>query len=112
MCRRGHRSSAASVPVCHFAYREDVPRSRLTSESHLYTVDLSKLCEQRDDKEDDVEEEEKDPVGPTQVEAAQWNDDERQDQRQTQSSCENPRQQTLQFKLHIGVCLKHLYQAS
>lgn len=79
MCRRGCHSSAASVPVCHFVYQEDVLHFRLTSESHLYTVDLAKLCEQCDDKEGGVEEEEKDPVGTTQVEPAQWNDDEGQD---------------------------------
>lgn len=63
--------------------------------SCVYNVDLAELSKQCDDKEDGIEQEEKDPVGPTQVEAAQWNNDEGQDQRQTQRSNKNPRQQTL-----------------
>lgn len=87
------------VPVCHFALREDVPHLRLASESVLYIVDHAKLCEKCNEKEGGVEDKEKDPVGPTQVEPAQWDNDEGQDQRQTQRSYKNPRQQTLHFKL-------------
>lgn len=50
-------------------------------------VDLPKFCEQCDKKEGSVEDEEKDPVAPVQVEAAQWDGDEGQHQRQSQSSC-------------------------
>lgn len=99
MCRRGRHPSALSaapVPVCHFVLLEDIAGLKA---SDLYTVDRAELCEQRDDEEYGVEDEEKDPVGPTQVEPAQWNNDEGQDQRQTQRSCEDPRQQTLNFKL-------------
>lgn len=91
-------SLCSSVSFCITGGR-DVPHSRLASESHLYDVYRAKLCEQRDDKEDDVEDEEKDPVCLTQVEPAQRDNDEGQDQRQTQRSCKNPRQQTLRFKL-------------
>lgn len=87
------------VPVCHFALWEHVLHLRLASESVLYIVDHAKLCEKCNDKERGVEDEEKDPVGPTQVEPAQWDNDEGQDQRQTQRSYKNPRQQTLRFKL-------------
>lgn len=69
------------------------------SVSGLPNVDLAKLCEHCNDKEDGIEDEEKDPVGPTQVEAAHRNNDEGQNQRQTQRYCENPRQQSLWFKL-------------
>lgn len=62
-------------------------------------VDLPKFCEQCDKKEGGIEDEEKDPVAPIQVEAAQWDGDEGQHQRQSQSSCEDPRQQALCFKL-------------
>ncbi len=105
MCRRRcHWSAlcAASVPVCHFALRagETSPISDWPQrESHLYNVYLAKLCEQRNKKEGEVEDEEEEPVGPTQVEPAQRNNDEGQDQRQTQRSCKNPCQQTLRFKL-------------
>lgn len=95
MCRwlgQSSAFSAASVPVCHFALQEDVPQFRLTSVLGLYNADFAKLCEQRDEKEDGVEDKKKDPVGPAQVEPAQWNNDKRQDQRQTQRSCKNPRQ--------------------
>lgn len=68
-------------------------------QSLLVEVDCAKLREKRNEKEDAVEDEEKDPVGPTQVEPAQRDNDEGQGQRQTQRPCENPRQQTLQFKL-------------
>lgn len=68
--------SAASVPVASW---KGIPHCRLALESDLY-VDLSKLCEQCDDKKGDVEEEEEDPVRPTKVEPAQWNYDEGQDQ--------------------------------
>jgi len=54
-------------------------------------VYLAKLCEKCNDKEDDIEDEEKDPIGPTQVEVPERDHDKRQDQRQTQRSCENPR---------------------
>lgn len=87
MCSRN------SVPVHH--YKWDVPCFRLASESDLLHVDLAKLCEQCNDKKDGVEDEEEDPVRPTQVELAKRNDDEGQDHRQTQRSCKNPRQQTL-----------------
>ena len=49
----------------------------------LYNLDLAKLCEKCNEKENGVEDEEKDPIGPTQVEPAQWNNNEGQDQRQT-----------------------------
>lgn len=87
------------VPACHLALREHVPHLRLASQSVLFKVDCAKLCEKCNEKEDAVEDEEKDPVGLTQVEPAQWDDDEGQGQRQAQRPCKNPRQQTLQFKL-------------
>lgn len=62
-------------------------------------MDYVKLGQKSDDEEDDIEHEEKDPVFPTQVEPIQGNDDKRQDQGQTQSSCKDPRQQSLCFKL-------------
>lgn len=87
------------VPACRFALWEHVPHLRPASRSVLFKVDCAKLCEKCNEKEDAVEDEEKDPVGPTQVEPAQWDNDEGQGQRQTQRPCKNPRQQTLQFKL-------------
>lgn len=68
-------------------------------QSGLCSVNLSKFCKQGNDKKDSIEEDEKAPIRPTQVEPAQWNDDEGQNQRQTQRSHQNPRQQTLVFKL-------------
>lgn len=65
-------------------------------------VDRPKFCEKCDKKEDGVEDEEEDPVAPTQVEAAQWDVDEGQHQRQPQSSREDPRQQALRFELWSG----------
>lgn len=65
-------------------------------------VDLPKFCEKCDKKEGGVEDEEEHPVPLAQVEAAQRDGDERQDQRQSQSSCEDPRQQALRFKLRSG----------
>lgn len=62
-------------------------------------MDLSQLCEQCNEKENAVEEEEKDPVDAIHLELAQRNNDEGQHQRQTQRSCENPRQQAVYFKL-------------
>lgn len=62
-------------------------------------MDLSQLCEQCNEKENAVEEEEKDPVDTIHLELAQRNNDEGQHQRQTQRSCKNPRQQAVYFKL-------------
>lgn len=62
-------------------------------------MDLPKFCEECDKKKGTVEDEEKDPVSPTQVEAAQWDGDEGQDQRQAQSSREDPRQHALCLEL-------------
>lgn len=53
-------------------------------------VDYMKLCEKCDDEEDDVEDEEKYPIFPTQVEPIQGNEDKRQDQGQTQRSRKDP----------------------
>lgn len=62
-------------------------------------MDLAKLCEKCNEKEGEVEDEEKDPVGPSHMEATQWDCDERQDQGQTQWSGKNPNQQAVHFKL-------------
>lgn len=62
-------------------------------------MDLPELCEKCDEKKGGVEDEEEDAVAPTQVEAAQWDGDEGQHQRQAQSSCEDPRQQALCLEL-------------
>lgn len=78
-------------------------------------MDRSKLRKQSNDKEDDIEQEQKDPVAPTQVKATQWNRDEGHDQRQTQRPGENPRQQTLLFKLRIKEemgCVTAVYTVS
>lgn len=72
---------------------------RPAAASGLRNTNLAKLCKKCNDKEDDIEDEEKDAIGPTQVEAAEWNDDKGQDQRQTQRSCKNPCQQTFWFNL-------------
>lgn len=55
-------------------------------------MDETKLCEQCDEKEDGVEDDEEDSVASIQVESAQRNNDEGKNQRQTQRSCEDPRQ--------------------
>lgn len=65
-------------------------------------MDLPKFCEKCDKKKDTVEEEEKDPISPTQVEVSQWDDDEGQHQRESQGSCEDPRQQALCFELRCA----------
>lgn len=67
--------SAASVPLA-----ERHPSLQTGFGSYLYHVDLSKLCEQCNDKKGDVEEEEEDPVRSTKVEPAQRDNDEGQDQ--------------------------------
>lgn len=69
------------------------------AKSHLSYVELAKLSEKCNQKEGAVEDEEKDPVGPSHMEAVQWDRDEGQDQGQTQRSREDPHQQTLHFKL-------------
>lgn len=43
-------------------------------------MDCSKFCKKCYDEEDDIKREEEDPIGSTQVELAQWNNDERQNQ--------------------------------
>ena len=58
-------------------------------------MDFSKLCEKCNDKKGGVKDEEEDPVWPAQLEPAQRNSDEGQDQRQSQRSHKNPRQQAL-----------------
>lgn len=70
----------------------------LNSES---VVDFPKLREKCNEQKGDVEDEEKDPVAPAYMEPPQWDSDEGQDQRQTQRSHKNPRQQSLYFKLRM-----------
>lgn len=101
-------------------------------------MDLPKFCEKCNKKKSTIEDEEKDPVSPTQVEAAQRDGDEGEHQRQAQGSCEDPRQQALYFELrsakktnnpaakpsaehtaadcvahlYIRLCFTHLHQTS